>query len=189
VIFEQKGVRVPKLVGDRNQHRGQQYFYGKLETPERETGVDQLVRRIVKTITAAGIAQGYSTRRTPRSSPMSWRSCSSINTGHSILRCGSTWAATSTSPTPRQEAGTGVRCTRIALSWPLSMVRPVTRILNARHASSTPSEIRWKRSWPWPGPRLFCSSLAPGPGPTSVLCGPARSRYQAAVSPAAHCPL
>jgi ribonucleoside-diphosphate reductase alpha chain len=35
------------------------YFYGKLETPERETGVDQLVRRVVKTITAAGIAQGY----------------------------------------------------------------------------------------------------------------------------------
>ena len=60
VIFEQKGVRVPESWSvTATNIVVSKYFYGKLETPERETGVDQLVRRVVKTITAAGIAQGY----------------------------------------------------------------------------------------------------------------------------------
>jgi ribonucleoside-diphosphate reductase alpha chain len=60
VIFEQKGVRVPESWSvTATNIVVSKYFYGKLETAERETGVDQLVRRVVKTITAAGIAQGY----------------------------------------------------------------------------------------------------------------------------------
>jgi ribonucleoside-diphosphate reductase alpha chain len=60
VIFEQKGVRVPKSWSvTATNIVVSKYFYGMLGTPERETGVDQLVRRVVKTITGAGIAQGY----------------------------------------------------------------------------------------------------------------------------------
>jgi ribonucleoside-diphosphate reductase alpha chain len=60
VIFEQKGVRVPESWSvTATNIVVSKYFYGMLGTPERETGVDQLVRRVVKTITAAGIAQGY----------------------------------------------------------------------------------------------------------------------------------
>ncbi len=60
VIFEQKDVEVPKdwsmtatnIVASK-------YLHGKLDTPERETGVRQLVSRVAETIRDWGIAQGY----------------------------------------------------------------------------------------------------------------------------------
>jgi ribonucleoside-diphosphate reductase alpha chain len=60
VIFEQKAVEVPKdwsmtatnIVASK-------YLHGKLGTPERETGVRQLVSRVAETIRDWGMAQGY----------------------------------------------------------------------------------------------------------------------------------
>jgi len=59
-IFEQKDVEVPKdwsmtatnIVASK-------YLHGKLNTPERETGVRQLVSRVAETIRDWGHAQGY----------------------------------------------------------------------------------------------------------------------------------
>ncbi len=60
VIFEQKDVEVPKdwsmtatnIVASK-------YLHGRLGTPERETGVRQLVTRVAETIRDWGTAQGY----------------------------------------------------------------------------------------------------------------------------------
>jgi len=60
VIFEQKDVEVPKdwsmtatnIVASK-------YLHGKINTPERETGVRQLVARVAETISGWGQAQGY----------------------------------------------------------------------------------------------------------------------------------
>jgi ribonucleoside-diphosphate reductase alpha chain len=60
VIFEQKDVEVPKdwsmtatnIVASK-------YLHGPLGTPERETGVRQLVNRVAETIRDWGLAQGY----------------------------------------------------------------------------------------------------------------------------------
>src|SRR5882762_5391190 len=60
VIFEQKDVEVPKdwsmtatnIVASK-------YLHGKLGTPDRETGVRQLVARVAETIRDWGLAQGY----------------------------------------------------------------------------------------------------------------------------------
>src|SRR5450755_1091295 len=60
VIFEQKDVEVPKdwsmtatnIVASK-------YLHGKVGTPERETGVRQLVSRVAETIRDWGLAQGY----------------------------------------------------------------------------------------------------------------------------------
>src|SRR5712675_2408045 len=60
VIFEQKDVEVPKdwsmtatnIVASK-------YLHGKVGTPERETGVRQLVARVAETIRDWGMAQGY----------------------------------------------------------------------------------------------------------------------------------
>src|SRR5437868_8950610 len=60
VIFEQQNVEVPKdwsmtatnIVASK-------YLHGKLGTPERETGVRQLVTRVAETIRDWGLAQGY----------------------------------------------------------------------------------------------------------------------------------
>ena len=60
IIFEQKDVEVPKdwsmtatnIVASK-------YLHGTLDTPERETGVRQLVTRVAETIRDWGIAGGY----------------------------------------------------------------------------------------------------------------------------------
>jgi ribonucleoside-diphosphate reductase alpha chain len=60
VIFEQKDVEVPKdwsitatnIVASK-------YLHGTVGTPERETGVRQLVSRVAETISDWGLAQGY----------------------------------------------------------------------------------------------------------------------------------
>src|SRR5215469_15437248 len=60
VIFEQKDVEIPKdwsmtatnIVASK-------YLHGKLNTPDRETGVRQLVGRVAETIRDWGLAQGY----------------------------------------------------------------------------------------------------------------------------------
>jgi ribonucleoside-diphosphate reductase alpha chain len=60
VIFEQKDVEVPKdwsmtatnIVASK-------YLHGTLGTPERETGVRQLVARVAETIRDWGVSQGY----------------------------------------------------------------------------------------------------------------------------------
>ena len=60
VIFEQKEVEVPKdwsvtatnIVASK-------YLHGKVGTPERETGVRQLVSRVAETISHWGMSQGY----------------------------------------------------------------------------------------------------------------------------------
>src|ERR1700728_590184 len=59
-IFEQKDVEVPvdwsmtatNIVASK-------YLHGQLDTPERETGVRQLVGRVVETIRDWGLASGY----------------------------------------------------------------------------------------------------------------------------------
>jgi ribonucleoside-diphosphate reductase alpha chain len=60
VIFKQENVEVPKswsLLATKVVVS--KYFYGELNTPERETSVRQLVHRISRTIADWGVADGY----------------------------------------------------------------------------------------------------------------------------------
>ena len=60
VIFKQENVEVPKswsLLATKVVVS--KYFYGELNTPERETSVRQLVHRISRTIANWGVADGY----------------------------------------------------------------------------------------------------------------------------------
>src|SRR5215472_4317290 len=60
VIFEQKNVEVPKNWSmTATNIVASKYFHGKKGTPERETGVRQLVGRVAKTITGWGRQGGY----------------------------------------------------------------------------------------------------------------------------------
>jgi ribonucleoside-diphosphate reductase alpha chain len=52
------------------------YLHGQMGTPERETGVRQLVGRVAETIRDWGLAGGYfATPRMRPSSTTSWRTC------------------------------------------------------------------------------------------------------------------
>src|SRR5215469_12816268 len=60
VIFEQKDVEVPKDWSmTATNIMASKYLHGTLGTPERETGVRQLVTRVAETIRDWGLAQGY----------------------------------------------------------------------------------------------------------------------------------
>jgi ribonucleoside-diphosphate reductase alpha chain len=60
VIFEQKDVEIPKDWSmTATNIVAQKYLHGKLGTPERETGVRQLVTRVAETIRDWGMSQGY----------------------------------------------------------------------------------------------------------------------------------
>jgi ribonucleoside-diphosphate reductase alpha chain len=60
VVFEQKGVRVPKFWSQTATNiAASKYLHGKIGTDERETGVDVLIRRVVTTITQWGDKDGY----------------------------------------------------------------------------------------------------------------------------------
>src|ERR1039457_1892264 len=59
-IFEQKDVRVPKNWSmSATNIVASKYFHGKLGAPARESGVDQLIGRVVDSITASGLKQNY----------------------------------------------------------------------------------------------------------------------------------
>ena len=60
VIFRQENVEVPKAWSQTATNIvASKYFHGKLDTPERETSVRQLIGRVVDTITAWGEKGGY----------------------------------------------------------------------------------------------------------------------------------
>ncbi|HZC22359.1 MAG TPA: vitamin B12-dependent ribonucleotide reductase, partial [Candidatus Binatia bacterium] len=60
VVFEQKGMRFPADWTQTSVNiTASKYFYGKKGSAERESGVDQLVRRVVSTIKKWGIQSGY----------------------------------------------------------------------------------------------------------------------------------
>ncbi len=112
-IFEQKDVEVPvdwsmtatNIVASK-------YLHGQMGTPERETGVRQLVAAWLKPC-ATGVlpAATLPPRRTRPSSTTSWRTCCSRRRRPSTRRSGSTWAATGLSRSPTARTGTGIRLT------------------------------------------------------------------------------
>jgi len=60
VIFRQENVEVPKSWSQTATNIvASKYFHGKLNTPERETSVRQLIRRVVDTIVRCGEEGGY----------------------------------------------------------------------------------------------------------------------------------
>lgn len=60
VVFEQRDVEVPVSWSQTAANVvASKYFYGKMGTPERETSVKQLVRRVSRTIAKRGLAMGY----------------------------------------------------------------------------------------------------------------------------------
>src|ERR1700733_2876073 len=60
VIFKQENVEVPKSWSIlATKVVVSKYFYGELNTPERETSVRQLIHRISRTMADWGIADGY----------------------------------------------------------------------------------------------------------------------------------
>jgi ribonucleoside-diphosphate reductase alpha chain len=63
VIFKQTDVEVPKSWSIlATKVVVSKYFYGELNTPERETSVRQLIHRICRTIADWGVADGYFTK-------------------------------------------------------------------------------------------------------------------------------
>src|SRR5258707_1163370 len=60
VIFEQKAVEIPKVWSmTATNIVASKYLHGKVGTPDRETGVRQLVTRVAETIRDWGLSQGY----------------------------------------------------------------------------------------------------------------------------------
>jgi ribonucleoside-diphosphate reductase alpha chain len=60
VAFEQLGVEVPSTWSvNATNILAQKYFRGTLGTPERETSLKQVANRVVDTITAWGLKDGY----------------------------------------------------------------------------------------------------------------------------------
>src|SRR5262245_49226972 len=60
VIFKQEDVRVPTGWSQTATNIvASKYLHGRLGSPERETGVDQLVDRVVSTIVRWGTEDGY----------------------------------------------------------------------------------------------------------------------------------
>jgi ribonucleoside-diphosphate reductase alpha chain len=60
VVFEQKGVHVPSSWSlNASTILAQKYFRGALGTPEREHSLIQVIHRVVQTITARGVVDGY----------------------------------------------------------------------------------------------------------------------------------
>ncbi|MFA5129593.1 MAG: vitamin B12-dependent ribonucleotide reductase [Patescibacteria group bacterium] len=60
IVFEQKDVEVPKSYSQTATNiLVSKYFRGRLDTPERETSVKQMVDRVAKTITGFGRKGGY----------------------------------------------------------------------------------------------------------------------------------
>lgn len=60
VIFKQEGVEVPKTWSQlATKVVVSKYFYGELNTPERETSVKQLIHRVCRTIADWGVRDGY----------------------------------------------------------------------------------------------------------------------------------
>src|SRR4051812_26497243 len=60
VIFEQTDCLIPKGWSQLATHVvASKYFYGEINTPERETSVRQLVHRVTRTITDWGHEDGY----------------------------------------------------------------------------------------------------------------------------------
>lgn len=60
VVFEQEGVEVPEFWSQTATNIvAQKYFHGRLESPEREYSVRQLIGRVVSTLTAWGQEGGY----------------------------------------------------------------------------------------------------------------------------------
>jgi hypothetical protein len=59
-VFEQHGIEVPATWSQTATNIvASKYLHGKIGTPERETGVRQLVARVAETIRDWGMAQGY----------------------------------------------------------------------------------------------------------------------------------
>ena len=59
-IFEQKRINVPSTWSATALNIvASKYFHGKIGSPERESGVDELISRVVNTITKSGLRQGY----------------------------------------------------------------------------------------------------------------------------------
>ena len=60
VIFRQEGVEVPESWSQTATNIvASKYFHGKMDTPDRETSVKQLIGRVVNTIVGWGEAGGY----------------------------------------------------------------------------------------------------------------------------------
>jgi ribonucleoside-diphosphate reductase alpha chain len=63
VIFKQENVEVPKSWSVlATKVVVSKYFYGEMDTPERETSVRQLIHRVCRTIADWGVKDGYFTR-------------------------------------------------------------------------------------------------------------------------------
>ena len=59
-VFEQRGVEFPDFWSvNASTIVTTKYFRGAVDTPERETGLKQLIDRVVKTYTKAGVEHGY----------------------------------------------------------------------------------------------------------------------------------
>ncbi|RMD66914.1 vitamin B12-dependent ribonucleotide reductase, partial [Candidatus Parcubacteria bacterium] len=64
VIFRQEGVEVPKSWSQlATKVVVSKYFYGELNTPERETSVRQLIHRVCRTIADWGVKDGYFSKK------------------------------------------------------------------------------------------------------------------------------
>ena len=143
-IFEQKDVEVPvdwsmtatNIVASK-------YLHGQIGTPERETGVRQLVGRVAETIRDWGLSRRLLCHR---------RGC-----GHLPRRAGAHAAHAEGGlqlaglvQRGLRPAGAGLRRPELALGpghrRRRALPPPATAIRSARPASSTPSTTRWTPS-------------------------------------------
>jgi len=170
-IFEQKDVEVPvdwsmtatNIVASK-------YLHGQLDTPERETGVRQLVGRVVETIRDWGLAGGYFA--TPEDADIFHDELANMLLTQKAAFNSPVWF--------------NVGCDRLepdaeGQNWhwdPMTggVRYGATGYHNPQCSACfiTPSRIPWKASWTWPGLRPCCSSTVRARARISVPCDPAR---------------
>ena len=162
------------------------YFYGEVNTDEREKSVRQLIHRVSRTIADWGLEDGYFA--TPDDAraflPRSVLALPAPALRRSIRRCGSTWG--SVSSIRRQGRDVQLALGRRVARRPSSPRTP-TNIRRRRPASSRACRTTWKTSWSSPAARPCSSSSARARARTCPRCARIARSFPAAASRRARC--
>ena len=182
-IFEQNDVEVPanwsqlatKVVVSK-------YFYGDVESGQRENSVKQLVHRVCRTIADRGQKDGYFATEEDAENfynELTWLCVNQYGSFNSPV-----WFNVGLYDVY------GIKGSEHNFHWDEAATKPspartAMNIRRPRPVSSSPSRTRWKTSCGWPAARRCSSSTAPAPAPICPPCAAAGKNFPAAASPPA----
>ena len=149
------------------------YFYGEINTPEREHSVRQLIHRVSRTIADWGIEDGYFATRRGRRAVLS-RADLAVPAPARGVQFARLVQRRPVSPVRRQglavQLALGRRDRRRRAAGESLRISARLGLLHPERATTT-----WKTSWSWPAARPCCSSSARAPAP---ICRRLRSHRE-----------